>query len=73
MTKDNLELVKNVTTIGTREPQAVMMSLHHLTHAAASTGSEPAWTHFLLPPQVAEQLAHELLRSVREAAGQESH
>ena len=73
LTKDNLELVKNITTIGTREPQAVVMSLHHLTYAEANAESEPAWTHFLLPHHVAEQLAHQLLSAVRESAGQEAH
>lgn len=62
------ELVQRIATAGTREPPAIMLSLHHLTHAEATEGCEPRVTNFLLPPYLAEQLASELMDSVRASA-----
>lgn len=63
------ELVQRIATAGTQEPPAIMMSLHHLTHAEATAGRDPGVTNFLLPPYLAEHLATELMNAVRAATG----
>jgi hypothetical protein len=73
LTGDNAALVKSIAAAGIREPQAVRMSLHHLTYAEATGGGEPTLTHFLLSPCLAEELGCQLLSAAREAMGQESH
>jgi hypothetical protein len=67
------ELVQRIAAAGTQDPQAIMMSLHHLTYAEATEGCEPTVTYFLLPPYLAEHLAYELLNAVRAATGQAQH